>query len=703
MPHKFKSGIAAPKAEKRPLKIQQLGRSRSDDYQWLKDPNWQTVMREPSTLGADIRAYLDAENKHTKSVTENLRDLETEIFEELKNRLDPEDKDVPVPDGKYAYFHAYRKGDQHGYYARQAIDDNRAPLSEAEILLDLDTRAAGSGFYNVGSISHSPDHAHLAFAEDLAGSENYEIFIQSQGGKPVSTGIKMSTGYAVWAADSKTIFWVENDDNHRPSKVYRKDVFAPDSMPHLVYEELDPGFFVSVGKTDSGRFILINAHNHTTSEIWSIPANSPETYPVSFATRQDGHEYDIQDHGDHFYILTNHKGAVDFEICRRIISQSEDSEWEPYLPHQSGTLILAMEMFSGHMVRLVRQNALPRIIIRNLKTDLETELEFDDAAYALGLLDNLEFDTSWLRFSYASPKTPGQVFDYHMTTGERILKKTQNIPSGHDPALYDAERIHIPARDGAEIPVTLLYRKDTPRDGTAPLLLYGYGSYGLTEAARFSTAVFSLVNRGFIYAVAHIRGGMANGYQWYLDGKLEKKTNTFNDFVDVGNALAERQYTARGKIIGFGGSAGGLLVGAAVNQDPQLFGGIIAAVPFVDVLNTMSDDTLPLTPPEWPEWGNPLTDASAYDRIASYSPYDNVQTRDYPPMFITGGLTDPRVTYWEPAKWAAKLRDHQTADAPILLKINMEAGHQGESGRYDRLKETAQEYAFALAAISSPN
>ena len=359
-----------------------------------------------------------------------------------------------------------------------------------------------------------------------------------------------------------------------------------------------------------------------------------------------------------------------------------------------------MESYKHFLVRLVRENALPRIIIRDMRDQSEHSISFDEPAFGLGLMGGYEYETPWLRFSYASPTTPRQVFDYNMETRERILRKTQTIPSGHESADYITERLNISARDGALIPVTLLYHKTTQRNGKAPLLLYGYGSYGITIPAGFRTTILSLVDRGFIYAIAHIRGGMSKGYQWYLDGKLEKKTNSFNDFVDVGRALCAMDYTRKGRLVAHGGSAGGLLVGAAVNQAPELFGGIIAAVPFVDVLNTMSDESLPLTPPEWPEWGNPITDLHAYKRIESYSPYDQVKSQDYPPMLITAGLTDPRVTYWEPAKWAARLRDHQTGDGPILLKTNMEAGHQGESGRYDSLKETALEYAFAVSVCA---
>ncbi len=688
---------SVPIATKKPVKTTQLERTRTDEYAWMKDRNWQEVMKDASRLDPDIRRHLEAENTHTKSVLGPLSALQETLFEEMKARLDPEDQDVPQADGPYAYFHRFRKGDQHGYYARRPIDQDRNFAGEEEITLDADALAQG-GYFDLGTVAHSPDHEKLAYSEDRSGAENYEILIKSLGGETESTGVKHATGSLVWAADSETIFWVERDDNHRPCKVFVKRLDNSDEAK-LIYEESDPGFFVSIDKSESGRFVFINTHNHTTSEYWVIPAEDPFAAPVCFSDRIDGREYSLDDHGEYFYILTNAGGATDFQVMRRPINAPSDTLWETWIPHEPGSLILGLEAYANHMVRLVRENALPRIIIRDMNSGKDQEITFDEEAYSLGLMGSLEYDTPWLRFVYASPTTPSQVFDFNMATGERVLRKTQNIPSGHKPSDYKTERQHITARDGETIPVTILYKSGMARDGSAPLLLYGYGSYGLTEAARFRTAILSLVDRGFIYAIAHVRGGMAKGYQWYLDGKLEKKINTFNDFVDVGRALTDQKYTSRGKIVALGGSAGGLLVGAALNQDPELFGGVIGAVPFVDVLNTMSDDTLPLTPPEWPEWGNPLIDPDAYDRIAAYSPYDNIERREFPPVLITGGLTDPRVTYWEPAKWAAKLRDHQTGDAPILLKINMEAGHQGESGRYDSLKEVALEYAFALAAV----
>ncbi len=699
----FNTAPTAPQTPKRPKTTKQLGRTRMDDYAWLKDDNWQSVMRDPSLLNSDIRAHLEAENGYTETVLAPLEKLKSDIFEEMKGRLKPDDTDVPAPDGDYAYYHRYRKGDQHGIYARKPIENGNIAFDGAEeVLLDADALAKENpGFFDLGSVVHSRNHKRLAYALDNKGSENYEIFVLDlETGSRQSSGIKTSTGGVVWSADNRTIFWTERDDNQRPYAVFCQNL--DDGSPKQEkFKENDPGFFVSVSESDSRNFIEISAHNHTTSELWLLPADKPMAEPECFSPRLAGREYSLHEQGGYFYILTNAQGAVDFQVMKRAVSASQDSQWESYIPHQPGTLILGMEAYENHLVYLVRENALPRIIIVDMKSGQSHDIDFDEEAFGLGLTGSHPYDSEWMRFVYSSPTTPAQIYDYHLDSRERILRKTQEIPSGHEPSDYKTERLHIKARDGETVPVTLLYRANLDLSTRPPCLLYGYGSYGITIPANFRTHILSLVDRGFVYAIAHIRGGMAKGYQWYLDGKLEKKTNTFNDFVDVGRALCEQGYTKRGRLFAHGGSAGGLLVGAALNQDPGLWGGVIAAVPFVDVLNTMSDESLPLTPPEWPEWGNPLIDVEAYDRIASYSPYDQVQETDYPPVLITGGLTDPRVTYWEPAKWAAKLRENQTGPAPILLKINMEAGHQGETGRYDSLKETALEYAFAVKIADS--
>ncbi|MEP3891163.1 MAG: S9 family peptidase [Hellea sp.] len=695
----LKTHLTSPKTPKRPVETVQLGVTRIDDYAWMKDDNWQEMMADPSTLKADIRAHLETENTYSAGIMEDLAPLKNAIFEEMKGRLKSDASGVPSPDGAFAYNHRFRSGDQHGLYERVAIDPStKTPAGEPQTILDAEALSKNHpAYFDLGGVAHSDDQNWLAYSVDVTGAENYEIFVKTMDGEARSTGVTKSAGGLQWAKDNAAIFWVERDENQRPYAVFAKNIHDAADSPRLIYKETDPGFFVSVAETDSGNFIQINSHNHTTSEIWVIPADAPHTAPSCVSPRQAGLEYSLHDQGGYFYILTNANDATDFAIMRAPIGHTAFDNWEDYIPHASGTLIIGIETYEHFLVRLIRENALPRIIIRDMRDGSEHDIAFDEDAYGLGLMGGYEYSTPWMRFAYSSPTTPRQTFDYNMDTRERRLRQTQEVPSGHEPSDYKCERILVTARDGAEVPVTLLYKSGLTKDGSAPLLLYGYGSYGITIPAGFRTSILSLVDRGFVYAIAHIRGGMSKGYQWYLDGKLEKKENTFNDFIDVGRSLCGDGYSARGRVVAHGGSAGGLLVGAALNQDPSLFGGVIAAVPFVDVLNTMSDDTLPLTPPEWPEWGNPLTDEQAYNNIAAYSPYDNVAKTEYPPTLITGGLTDPRVTYWEPAKWAAKLRDNQTGPAPILLKINMEAGHQGESGRYDSLKETALEFAFAVA------
>ncbi|MEL6259103.1 MAG: prolyl oligopeptidase family serine peptidase, partial [Pseudomonadota bacterium] len=430
-----------------------------------------------------------------------------------------------------------------------------------------------------------------------------------------------------------------------------------------------------------------------------FPADAVTPDPVLIQPREDGIEYDIDHQGDRFLIVTNADGAVDFKVVSAPITAPGRENWVDETPHRPGVLIRGLIPFKDFVVRSERENALPRIVIQHTATGEEHEIAFDEAAYDIGAGGGYEFDTDIVRFDYASPTTPDQVFDYNMATRQRMLRKTREVPSGHASDDYVVERLMAPSHDGEDIPVTLLRRADTPIDGSAPLYLYGYGSYGITIPADFRTSRLSLVDRGFIYAIAHVRGSQAKGKQWYLDGKLEKKQNTFKDFISAGRFLTSKGYGAPGRVVAEGGSAGGLLMGAVANMDPELFAGIIAAVPFVDVLNTMSDESLPLTPPEWPEWGNPLKSAEDYDQILAYSPYDQVSNKPYPAMLITGGLSDPRVTYWEPAKWAAKLREIAPNGGPYFLRINMEAGHGGASGRFEGLKEVAIEYAFALGAV----
>lgn len=683
-----------PIAAKQPQTSSLHGRERHDDYAWMKDPDWQKVMRTPEVLDPEIRAYLEANNAYTEAVLAPQKKLIDALFAEMKGRIKEDDSSVPSPDGPYDYYHRFEEGGQHPIFCRRAKGDEAA---EEQTLLNGNVMAEGTSFFRIAACRHSPDHRLLAYAVDLSGSEYTTIRIKDlESGELLADEIGSAQGDVVWSADSQTIFYTILDDNHRPCEVRRHRLGEDSKKDALVYEEKDPGFFVGVGKTESGRFVSISSHDHTTSEIRVIPADAPETPPRVIAERQTDVEYDIADWGERFYILTNIAGAEDFKIATCPLDDTAPASWQDLIPHEPGRLIKYIRLFAGHMVRHETVEGLPRIVITDLKNDEEHAIAFDEAAYDLGMLPGYLFDTTILRFSYSSMTTPPRVYDYDMASRERVLRKEQEIPSGHDPADYRTERILVPSHDGVPVPVSLLYRKDQALDGSAPLLLYGYGSYGHAMPASFSANRLSLVDRGFVYAIAHIRGGMDKGYGWYSSGKLLTKKNTFLDFVAAAEGLIKGGYTAKGQIAIHGGSAGGMLVGAVANMRPELLKAVVGEVPFVDVLNTMCDDTLPLTPPEWPEWGNPIADAEAYDYIASYSPYDNVEAKDYPHILATAGLTDPRVTYWEPAKWVARLREHKTDSNLVLLRTNMDAGHAGASGRFDRLKEVALVYGFLL-------
>jgi oligopeptidase B len=482
-------------------------------------------------------------------------------------------------------------------------------------------------------------------------------------------------------------------------QVYRHRLGTLQTEDTLVYEEKDTGWFTHIHESASGRFCVIAGGDHETSEQWLIDLRDSGAQPRLVSAREEGVQYSIADRGDELFILTNADGAIDFKIVTAPLASPARANWRDLIPHRTGIYVLDIELYANHLVRLERANALPSIVIRDLTSGAEHAIAFDEAAYSLDTLGGYEFDTTTLRFAYSSMTTPSEVYDYDMASRARTLRKRQEIPSGHNPADYVTTRIMATAHDGAQVPVSILHRRDMSRDGMAPLLLYGYGSYGHAMPASFSANRLSLVDRGFVYAIAHIRGGADKGWGWYLDGKREKKTNTFDDFAAAGRALIDARYTSAKRIVGHGGSAGGMLMGAVANRAGELFAGIVAEVPFVDVLNTMRDETLPLTPPEWPEWGNPITDEAAFRTILSYSPYDNVAAKDYPAILAMGGLTDPRVTYWEPAKWVARLRATMRGGGPVLLRTNMGAGHGGASGRFNRLDEIAIVYAFALWAV----
>ncbi len=666
----------------------------SDDYGWLRDDNWQEVLKDPSVLAPDIRAHLEAENAYGETVMKPTKDLQAVLYEEMKARIKEDDSSVPSPDGPFVYYTRVIEGEQYPLFCRKLRDKG-----EEQIYLDGNEQAKGHAYHQIHAVSHSPDHKLLAWSYDTKGSGYCTLLIEEfDGGKRLDTAIENTGGGVCWSADAKFLFYGKYDEHKRIRWIYRHALGTDPSQDVIVYEEPDSGFFLGLDETQSGRFILIHAGDHQTSEKWLIDAKAPEQKPVLIAKREDGHEYSL-DHdetNDRFIILTNCQDAEDFKIMSAPVSTPGRDNWRDLVPHQQGRLVLDVTVLKNHMVRLERENALPRILITSLVEDKEHSIEFDEEAYSLGMSAGYEYDTDTLRFTYSSPTTPSKVFDYNMASRARTLRKTQEVPSGHDPQDYVARRIMASAHDGEQIPITLLYGKNTKLDGSAPLLLYGYGSYGISIPAGFSTNRLSLVDRGFIYAIAHIRGGEEKGRNWYLSGKTTTKKNTFKDFISSAEHLIAQNFTSEGQIIAQGGSAGGMLMGVIANWAPQLFGGIIAEVPFVDVLNTMLDDTLPLTPPEWNEWGNPIKDKPAFDYIASYSPYDNVAAQDYPPMLVRSGISDSAVTYWEPAKWVARLRELKTDNNILMLNLNMEAGHGGASGRFDYLKEVALVQAFAL-------
>jgi oligopeptidase B len=680
-----------PRAARRPATSLHHGIARTDDYAWLRASNWQEVMRDPALLAPDIRGYLEAENAYTNTIMAGTEQLQAKLFAEMKGRIKEDDVGVPAPDGPFAYYTRFVVGGQHPLYCRKP----RAG-GEEQILLDGNALAAPHAYFRLTGVIHSPDHRLIAYAVDNKGSELYTVnVIEAVTGRLVDSRVVDANGSLEWAADSRTLFYVWLDNEHRPRRVLRHAVGAA-GADAIIHEQDDPSYFLGLDTTQDRRFLLLSVHDHETAEISLIDAADPSATPRLIAPREPEHDYSVDHHAGKLIILTNSEGAEDFRIVEAPADAPGRENWQEIEPHKPGRLILDLVAFKDFLVRLERENGLPRIVIRRFADGEEHEIAFAEEAYALGISPGYEYDTAVLRFTYSSMTTPAQVFDYDMNTRVRVLRKTQEIPSGHDPSLYITRRVMAPAKDGETVPVTLLYRKDTALDGSAPLLLYGYGAYGLAIPAGFNTNALSLVDRGFVYAIAHVRGGKDKGYRWYKDGKREKKMNSFTDFVAAGEFLAQQGFTSRGNIVAQGGSAGGMLMGTVANLAPDLFRGIIAEVPFVDVLTTMLDDTLPLTPPEWPEWGNPAASEADYRTIAAYSPYDNVQAKAYPDILALAGLTDPRVTYWEPAKWVAKLRQLATGDRLILLRTNMEAGHAGASGRFERLKEVALAYAFAL-------
>ncbi len=687
-----------PVTPKRPHSRFVHGVALSDDYAWLRADNWREVLRDPQTLPADIRAVLEAENVFAKAVLAPSEKLQAALFKEMRGRIKEDDADVPCADGPWEYYDRYRAGGEHELVCRKAAGGAGAE----QILLDGDALARGRAFFSLGAAAVSPDHALLAWSADTKGSEYHDIRIRDlAGGHDLPDAVSDSEGAIVWTADSQGFYYVRLDANHRPNQVFLHRLGGAQTADRLVYEEPDTAWFVHIRASRSRDFCIIEITDHDSAESRLIDLREPDAAPALIAARERGVRYSVEPHGGRLFIHTNADGAEDFKIAGADIAAPARAHWRDLVPHRQGRMIASMTAFAGHLARLEREDGLPRLVVRDLNGGAEHAIAFDEEAYALSLERTREFNTSLMRFTYSSMTTPRETFDYDMASRARVLRKRQAVPSGHNPADYVTRRVLAPADDGEQVPVSLLYARGTKPDGQAPLFLTGYGAYGHAMSASFSTARLSLADRGFVCAIAHVRGGTDKGWAWYENGKLAKKKNTFTDFIAAARHLIALGYASQGQIVASGGSAGGMLMGAIANMAPELFAGIIADVPFVDVINTMMDTELPLTPPEWLEWGNPIEDPKAFAAMLSYSPYDNVKAQAYPAILALGGLTDPRVTYWEPAKWAARLRELNTGSGPILLKTNMDAGHGGASGRFDSLKDTALEFAFAIACVSA--
>jgi oligopeptidase B len=689
----------APRAARKPKASSWHGVQLLDDFAWLRAANWQEVMRDPRKLDPEIRAYLAAENDYADRALADTTTLQAALFAEMKGRIKEDDATVPRADGRHAYYVRYREGGQHPVVCRQ--DRSGAE----QVMLDGDELAHGKAYFQLSATRHSPDHALLAWASDEAGAEFFTVRVRDlTSGSDLADIVPDVAGQPVWTADASAFYYVRLDRNHRPSRVFRHRLATPVEDDVLVYEEKAPGYFVAIGETQSRRFVDISIHDHETSEAWLIDLTEADAVPSLIAPRETSVQYAVEHHPALFgkpalLMRTNADGAEDFKIAWTALGSTERAHWRDLVPHRPGIYLLSFVVLADWLIRLEREDGLPRIVVRHLASGEEHTIAFAEEAYSLGIEGGYEFATNLLRFSYSSMTTPTETWDYDLAARSRTLRKRQEIPSGHDPAAYVTRRVWAPTPDGETVPISLLHRKDLKPDGTAPCLLYGYGAYGISMPSGFAANRLSLVDRGFVFAIAHVRGGTEKGWRWYREGKLGKKPNSFADFIAAAEHLAAEGWTRAGRIVAQGGSAGGMLVGAVANMRPDLFGGVIAEVPFVDVLNTMLDDTLPLTPPEWPEWGNPIAEADAFRTIVSYSPYDNVRAQGYPAMLVLAGLSDPRVTYWEPAKWVARLRTLKSDGNLLALRTNMDAGHAGAAGRFDRLKEVALAYAFAIKVM----
>ncbi|MFL6770259.1 MAG: S9 family peptidase [Sphingomicrobium sp.] len=658
-----------------------------DDWHWLRDPNYPNVQDE------EVLAYLTAENAYFEATMAPHKALTDQLFEEMKARIKEDDSSVPIKDGEWFYWSEFKKGTQYRDWYRKP-----AAGGEGTLIYSENAESEGKEYYRLGAFAVSPDGKLLATLVDDDGSERFKLVVRDLAtGQNLETVTRVGIGNPVWTSDSRGLVFTEVNDQWRSYRAQYHRIGDDPARALTLYEEKeDIAFSVGAGRATDDSLIFISTGNNSSNEVRFVPADNP-TAPLALVTpRRPDIQYEVDAAHGKLWILTN-DNHVNFRIATA--DPASPGEWQELIGGSDRTYLRGVTSHRDHLLIASRVDGLDQLVLRDYATGAEMRVPFVEASYSASFSGNPEYAPDSYRLSYSSMVTPQTVYDYHAAEKRLEVRKVQEIPSGYDPALYVTERLSVTARDGAKVPVSVLRRKDFAKDGSGKLFVYGYGAYGFAIPPSFSTSRLSLVDRGFAFAIAHIRGGDDLGYQWFLDGKLKKRTNTFNDFVDVTRGLIAEGYAGQGRVAAQGGSAGGELMGAVVNQAGELFGAVVADVPFVDVLNTMLDDTLPLTPGEWTEWGNPITDEAAFHLIKSYSPYDNVAARPYPPMLVTGGLTDPRVTYWEPAKWTAKLRATKTDDNILLMKMNMGAGHGGKSGRWNSLYEVAEAYTFIITQL----
>ncbi len=656
------------------------GDVRLDYYHWLRERD-----------NPEVIAYLKAENEYTAAMMKHTEPLQKKLFEEMVARIKETDSSVPVKEDDYYYYTRTEEGKQYDIDARKkgSLD---AP---EEIILDENKLAEGYPFFSVENLQISPDHNLAAYAIDTSGREQYTIYIKDLStGKLLPDVIKGVYYEIAWANDNKTFFYTRLDEALRPDRLYRHTLGTPPEDDQLIYTEDDDRYWMDIGRTKSKKYILLDLESETTSEWRYLSADDPLGEFKIIHPREENLEYSIDHHGDNFLIVTNDE-AKNFKLMSVPTKSPAKKNWREVLPHRKNVKLDGIEVFKDFLVAYEREHGLRQISIQKLPDGDWRRVSFPEEVYTFGTQDNPDYNSKLLRFAYTSMVTPKSIYDYNMATQERELLKQDEVLGGYDPDQYESIRIYATATDGTQIPMSLVYRKGLVLDGNNPVYLRGYGAYGISSEPRFRSYAISLLDRGFVYAIAHVRGGGEMGRYWYEDGRLLKKKNTFTDFIACAERLIEQKYTSTERLTAAGGSAGGLLIGAVLNMRPDLFGAMVADVPFVDLINTMADPTIPLTVIEYDEWGNPA-DPEYYRYMLSYSPYDGVEAKDYPALLVTAGLNDPRVQYWEPAKWTAKLRSLKTDDNLLILKTNMGAGHMGASGRYDYLKEIAFEYAFLL-------